>query len=57
MDWTLLIGGLGIGTLATKIVDYFLAKKSSKEALLYKAKKRYILDCWMPYIRRQFHLV
>ena len=39
MDWTLLIGGLGIGTLVTKIVDYLLTKKSSKEALLYKEKK------------------
>lgn len=39
MDWTLLIGGLGIGTLVTKIVDYFLTKKSSKEALALQRKK------------------
>jgi hypothetical protein len=39
MEWTVLLGGLGLGAIITKIVDYFLTKKSSKEALLYKEKK------------------
>ena len=39
MEWTVLLGGLGLGAIITKVVDYFLTKKSSKEALLYKEKK------------------
>jgi hypothetical protein len=40
MEWILpLFGGLGLGSLLTKIVDHYLAKQQSKEMRIYQEKR------------------
>lgn len=40
MEWLLpLIGGLGIGSLATKVVEIWLSNKKSLESRIYQEKR------------------